>query len=293
MSADPQTNAAWQQQYQPGTDGPPGGPGHPVAQPYAQPYQQPHEQQYQQPTYEHQYQQATYEQQYQQSYAAQQQYLEQQHRLQQQYAAQPAQPQWQPSQPAPPAAPFYAEPAAAYTHAPVSASWPPPSQHYGPPVPPAGPPAPVPSSAGPFASRNVRIGLAGFAAVLVAGAAVATGVSSAAKSELCDRVGHTSKLVEAPTNGGDPSTAIETAAERIHTLSGRLLFSGDLKEAGEGLADAMDSMVTLQRSGYEHTDDVSAGTAAQMEAIGFSLLTSLGNAQRACGLPVTGTRTPE
>ncbi|MEV4283021.1 hypothetical protein [Actinoplanes xinjiangensis] len=284
MSADPQTNAAWQQQYPPGTDGPPGGPGHPGAQPYAQQYQQP-----------------TYEQQYQQSYAAQQQYLEQQHRLQQQYAAQPAQqqyaaqpaqPQWQPSQPAAPAAPVHAEPAAAYTHAPVSASWPPPSQHYGPSVPPAGPPAPVPSSTGPFASRTVRIGLAGFAAVLVAGAAVATGVSSAAKSELCDRVGHTSKLVDAPTNGGDPSTAIETAAERIHTLSGRLLFSGDLEEAGEGLADAMDSMVTLQRSGYEHTDDVSAGTAAQMEAIGFSLLTNLGNAQRACGLPVTGTRTP-
>lgn len=127
------------------------------------------------------------------------------------------------------------------------------------------------------------------AAVLVVGGAVATGFSVTAKSELCDMVGHTAKL---GAQGNGDATVMETAAERIHTLSSRLILSGDLKDASVGLADALDSMAILYQSGFEDADDRDAEAEAHIKAVAISALTNMSKAQRACGLPVTGTNTP-
>jgi hypothetical protein len=149
-----------------------------------------------------------------------------------------------------------------------------------------------PQPARTFGSRNVRAGVATLAAAVVFGGGVAGGVSVGAKKELCDKLGNPSTLFVQQPGDVHVAATFEAAAQRLHTLSGRLIWSGDLRDAGEGLADALDSATMLYRAGFTDTSEVSDATAAHMDAVGLSVMTNLSSAQRACGLPATGLATP-
>jgi hypothetical protein len=209
-------------------------------------------------------------------------------------AGPPGSPAWAPPVDQPAGAPAWAPPVDQPAGAPA---WAPPVDQ------PAGAPAwappfdvlpATPPRSGLFGSRNRVIAVVGGAAavLVLAGGGITAGVGAVAKSELCGMLGSRDKMFSVANEADDANARLEAVAKRVHTLSGRLVFSGELSEAGEGLADGLDSMATLLRAGHEDIDDVDASTAAQMNAVAFSVIDNLGRAQRACGLPVTG-RLPE
>ncbi|KUL26936.1 hypothetical protein ADL15_37020 [Actinoplanes awajinensis subsp. mycoplanecinus] len=123
---------------------------------------------------------------------------------------------------------------------------------------------------------------------LLVGGAITAVVSSSAKSELCDMIGNQESFVRASGDDSDKLVKIETVAKRIRTLAGRLVFSGEFKDAGVGFADSLETMVTLRRAGFEDTDEVSASTAARMDEVALSGVENLSQMQRSCGLLATG-----
>ncbi|MBU2666132.1 DUF2510 domain-containing protein [Actinoplanes bogorensis] len=136
--------------------------------------------------------------------------------------------------------------------------------------------------------KIVAITAGAAAVVLLAGGAVAAVASYSAKSELCDIIGDHDAYVRAGGDAPDVPGKMETVAERVHTLAGRLVFSGKLKDASVGFADSMESMVTFSRAGLDDTAKADIATAGRMTDIGLSIVENLSQMQRSCGLPVTG-----
>ncbi|MBM2614578.1 DUF2510 domain-containing protein [Actinoplanes sp. LDG1-06] len=137
--------------------------------------------------------------------------------------------------------------------------------------------------------RRIVAITAGVAAVaLLAGGAIAAVASYSAKSELCDIIGSQDAYDQAGGDEPDSLGKIEAVAERIHTLAGRLVFSGELKDASVGFADSLQTMVTYSRAGLDDTATADPATADRMNDIALSGVENLSQMQRSCELAVTG-----
>ncbi|AEV84664.1 hypothetical protein ACWT_3641 [Actinoplanes sp. SE50] len=145
-----------------------------------------------------------------------------------------------------------------------------------------------PASRGRSPRRATVVVAAIGAAVLVAGGAIAAVVNSSAESELCGLIGDRQSFARAAGDDADDVGRVAAVAERIHTLAGRLVFSRDLKDAGAGFADAVQTMVALRRAGFDDTATAGSATTARMAETAVSAVENLSRMQRSCGLPVTG-----
>jgi hypothetical protein len=202
-----------------------------------------------------------------------------------------------------PAPPWAAQPAPQDAYpAPVRGGWTPPPTNAGP-----GdaqpwmvqfnsqPPMAPQSRRGPW--KAVAFGIVGLIALLGAGAG---GVNAYAKHSVCaDLKAEAAQMNQESSSSSDDDAAPTAAdladerkdADQLRTYGRMLVFSGDLREAVNGLADDEDQMVALVKSA---TDGPPADDAAAKKELA-RLVTVVGSvnsharlAQGACGLPVTG-----
>jgi hypothetical protein len=152
----------------------------------------------------------------------------------------------------------------------------------------------------PIRRRNpwkaVVIGVVGLVAVLGAGAA---GVNGYAKHTVCSTLkGESTQINQGSSSSSDDGTptAAELAelrkdADSLRRYGKMLVFSGDLREAVDGLADDEDQLVDLFTTAKANTsaDDATAKKEfAQLMTVVGSVNSHARQAQGACGLPVTG-----
>jgi hypothetical protein len=145
--------------------------------------------------------------------------------------------------------------------------------------------------------KAVVIGIVALAAVVGGGA---TGVNAYAKHTVCSTLKGESPGAArgGSTEAGDdgaPSAAelaeMRKDADTLRTYGRMLVVSGGLREAVDGLADDEDQMVGLVKSATA-AGDIDEATAkkqlAELVTIVGSVNSHAREAQRACGLPVTG-----
>jgi hypothetical protein len=126
--------------------------------------------------------------------------------------------------------------------------------------------------------------------LLVIGGVAVGGGGYFAKRAVCDAVATdlAAGSASVPDDGGTPipTGGLEGAAGRLHNYGQILFFDSDLRSAAKALADDLDQLITL-----EHKIDVNNPSAAgygRIVVIAGSVNTHARDAQRACGLPVTG-----
>jgi hypothetical protein len=145
--------------------------------------------------------------------------------------------------------------------------------------------------------KAVAFGIIGLIALVGAGAG---GVNAYAKHSVCqDLRAEAAQMNQEPTSSSDDDaapTAADLAEERkdagkLRTYGHMLVFSGDLREAVNGLADDEDQLADLWKSvaADPPADDAAAKKEiAQLVTVVGSVNSHARLAQRACGLPVTG-----
>jgi hypothetical protein len=143
--------------------------------------------------------------------------------------------------------------------------------------------------------KAVVFGVAGLVAVLGAGAG---GVNAYAKHSVCSTLKGESSQMSSGSSANDDAgpTAADLAemrkdADTLRSYGRMLVFSGDLREAVDGLADDEDQFVDLLKSVSADTagDEAAAKKAlTRMVTVAGSVNSHARQAQGACGLPVTG-----
>jgi hypothetical protein len=141
--------------------------------------------------------------------------------------------------------------------------------------------------------KAVVVGVAGLVAVLGAGAG---GVNAYAKHSVCSTLKGERMSSGSSANDDAGPTAADLAemrkdADTLRSYGRMLVFSGDLREAVDGLADDEDQFVDLLKSVSADTagDEAAAKKAlTRMVTVAGSVNSHARQAQGACGLPVTG-----
>jgi hypothetical protein len=142
--------------------------------------------------------------------------------------------------------------------------------------------------------KALAIGLVVLVALLGLGAG---GVNAYAKHSVCQSLKGESDTIGGGDSGqssddGMPTKAdldeMRTAADNLRGYGHMLIFNGDLREAVNGFADDVDQIADLLGSAGGSATSADQSDLTKLVTIAGSMNSHAREAQKACGLPVTG-----